>query len=328
MNDPGEAVKDGISEAETPSAGDITAAAQAVEQAFRDKVAIHERPWPEASYEWIVPYAETFCEPDPKEPQTASTELEAIRDNLKSGQVTAVSGLGPKIEDWEGEAADSFYDHFLVPFPQAVDNQVGIAEELRTALQCYESLLRSGRHDIKLILDKTKGVVDGYDGDKTASAQFGLSIVIALTAILTAGPTGGLSLTMNLNLATVAGSAAIATNAVITADQTIGGDTLGEIMEAMMKAMTDVRKEMDHKEKLLGEALGKTHDEVNAILNTDNQTTLQKLLPNEGTGSGGRTVYEGGMELTPGNGPYSGNDDQPDVIDGEDNDTPEFRPPA
>lgn len=329
MNDPASQVEGAISESATPSKDAIVAAAKDLERACREKAAQHGPALPDTAFTWIVPYAETYCSPDPNDPKQAVTELAAVRKNFESGQVTAVSGLASKIEDWEGKAADSFYDHFLAPFPQAVTNQIGITEELSVALRCYESMLRSGRADTLQILKKATQVVEAFDGDKGASASVGLTIVAAVTTILTGAPASALGVTMGLNLATGTRAAATVGTAMIAANQTISGDTVSEIMDSMRTSWTDVRKEMDNKERLLGEALAKTHDEVNQILNSGSQTTLQKLLPNEGTGSGGRTTNEGGLEGRPSDGPPdSGNDSQPDILDGEHNDTPEFRPPS
>src|SRR5690606_2221561 len=129
------------------------------------------------------------------------------------GQVTAVAGVEATVEDWEGDARDSFWENFLVPFPKAVENQTEVVDELRCAVWGFESIVRSGRRDVKKVLDATKQCVDGYDGDKTAKAPFALSIVIAVTGVLAALPTGGAT----LGLALVS-SGAVGANAVIAAD--------------------------------------------------------------------------------------------------------------
>lgn len=293
------AIRDSLDAKDTPDEDDIVAAAKALEKSVLAKVAEHEPgPWPESAYTWIVPYFKHFCYPDPLGPKTVADDLGMIRTSLKSGQVTAVQGLTPMIEDWEGKARDSFYDNFLVPFPDAVTNQIEVVDELRLSMWAYENILRSGRVDAKKLLEETKKVVDSFDGDKAAKTQFALVIVGSIAGVMKDWGAGAYKLGLSL----VNGSATAGKGAH-SYSQSISGKTVAEIFGSFISAAEELRPLMDEQEQKLAEALSDSNETVDGYLNSSDPKTLMTLLPNEAANDG------------------------PDITDGKPGDTGEFRPP-
>ena len=291
--------RDNLTAKETPSESDIVASAEAMIASFRQKVGEHEPgPWPESAYTWIVPYFKFFCYPDPLAVQIMADDLGLVRQSIKSGQVTAVQGLTPQIEDWEGKARDSFYENFLVPFPDAVENQTEVIDELRIALWAYESILRAARVDAKKLLDETKKVVDAYDGDKSGKTQFAFTIIAAFAGVVKDLPRGGAT----LGLALVGNTATLGKGAQ-TAATDIGGKTVADIMNSFIAAAEEIRPMMDDQEQKLAAELDKSNATVDGILNNSDPKTLMQLLPNEVGTDGAR------------------------ITDRAPGDAPEFRPP-
>lgn len=298
------AARSEFDDSNTPTMDDIVSAAQSLEQAFRKKVHEHEPgEWPEQCYLWIVPYFKTFCYPDPKEPKAMADHLTAVRESLNSGQVSAIQGVTPQIEDWEGQARDSFFANFLVPFPDAVDNQIEVVDELRVSLWAYEGILRAGRADAKTLLDTTADALDAFDGGKAAKRTYALIIVAALAGVLkdvpgAAAAGGG----QKLGLSVIA-SGSNAERGTERAKGEIGGKTVSEIMNTFVAATEKLRPLMEDEEGKLATELGNSNELVDKILSSSDPTTLMKLLPNE--------IGDDGADLT----------------DGKPNDTAEFRPP-
>lgn len=293
------AIRNGLDAKHTPTEDEIVASAKALEAAVREKAAMHEPPWPENCFTWIVPYFKHFCYPDPLGPKTIADDLGMIRASLKSGQVTAVQGLTPMVEDWEGKARDSFYENFLVPFPDAVNNQIEVVDELRLSMWAYENILRSGRIDAKKLLDETKKVVDSYDGDKAAKTQFFLVIVGSIAGVMKDWGAGA----YRLGLSLVNGSAT-GTKGAHEYSQSVSGKTVSEIFQSFINAAEELRPLMDEQEQTLADALSSSNGTVDGYLNSTNPKTLMTLLPNEVA------------------------DDGPDITDGyQPTDRREFRPP-
>lgn len=83
------------------------------------------------------------------------------------------------VQDWQGRAAEQFTENFLSPFGQTRLNQIGLTEELITALEGSRRILVESRNSIADIVDKTVMALNDIDTDGGSDWGMALQLSVA-----------------------------------------------------------------------------------------------------------------------------------------------------
>lgn len=254
----------------TPSADDVAAAAEAVKTAATKAkengdsqlVAASEGYFTpeEADFDWIVPYVAKFHERSPDTAAAMADDLGQVRTTLLSQGMSAVSTVAGAVENWQGDARDSFHKYVLEPFPAAVKNQTEVVDELRCAMWAYQAVLAKGRIDAKAIADSTVNVLEGLDDFKSSDATVTLSVVGSAGDLVSA-----LKSTGELDLALLSGSGS-PTPASVSTEHDIDGYDVNSVLDSMKRALDALEKAMDEEESHVGSELAVSNSRVDELL--------------------------------------------------------------
>ena len=125
--------------------------------------------------------SKAFTDPIQGDPHPVNTEL------------AAMTVAGNSINEWDGLAAQAFFNNFIVPFEDRTENQFIVASILMNALNAEKELWKRARLNIDDIAHKVKSALDHYDDCGKNDWEIGLSVVGAVVAIAAIPVTGGAS---------------------------------------------------------------------------------------------------------------------------------------
>jgi hypothetical protein len=125
--------------------------------------------------------SKAFTDPIQGDPHPVNTEL------------SAMTVAGNSINEWDGLAAQAFFNNFIVPFEDRTENQFIVASILMNALNAEKELWKRARLNIDDIAHKVSSALDHYNDCGKNDWEIGLSVVGAVVAIAALPLTGGTS---------------------------------------------------------------------------------------------------------------------------------------
>lgn len=213
--------------------------------------------------EAIPPRFEWFTHRDPDRLTAMLGDLNYVKTGLSEGVTAKIDLVTADVQDWRGSAAEQFTENFLSPFGQIRLNQIGLVDELSTALQAEQKILTESRRNIVQLGDGTKTALEGLD-DGGSSWGMVLTVAGAVVGVVGAVATGGTSLAITFAL--IGGGISIAGAAIAEAE--VQGETVEEVITSMDDAITKLREAIADEEDILVRALSQDVDTVFA--NYDN----------------------------------------------------------
>jgi hypothetical protein len=156
--------------------------------------------------------------PDPGKYKPMIDDLSAVMHGLSSGRTNEdpidkdpylanptldkMHTAGDILDDWTGEAATTFKEKFLDPFPSISTNQFILTSILKAALEAHQAMWQSTRDDIDKIAHATMDAFDNKCCDKntwnvsfTVLSSIG-AVGAAILTVATAGTAAPLALTV------------------------------------------------------------------------------------------------------------------------------------
>ncbi|ADD41195.1 hypothetical protein [Stackebrandtia nassauensis] len=203
--------------------------------------------------------------------------VELNQDNLGMEQVKGA------VEEWQGNAADAFFEKFTMPFPQIAANHLNSLIALSTAIRSSQGIIYSARQSVINIGDQTITALNAIKQKKKTSWQEKLLIVAGVVAAVAAAvmPVYGAAALTAAKLAKEAenvhklakaalvfslGSQATTLLRVGTEQPVIEGGSVFKILESMDRAIDktwdEVSAESTHLENLVKGDMSKLNPEA------------------------------------------------------------------
>lgn len=247
--------------------------------------------WYSASdFAWMEDYFKPLYDRDPEDAVALREALPPAQTAIRTDQVHQVGANNGIFLAWEGDMAEDFRTYFLNPFPNAVDHQSAVVDELISAVACYEAVLRNARTDAKTIAEKTKEIFDGLNDTEHLSWKMTLELTAAVLGVAGAIPSPAGKLDFAGKLGLIAQGVTVAQMALNT---TIQGGSVEEVEESLKAAIDKAVEAMTYEEEQVAKALEHSIATVEKTLagrpegskRVDPRTT-STLLPHEPTGDG------------------------------------------
>lgn len=141
-----------------------------------------------SDFAWMEEYFKPLYDRDPEEAATLREALPPAQTAISSDQVHQVGASNGIFLEWEGDMAEDFRTYFLNPFPNAVEHQSAVVDELISAVACYEAVLRNARADAKKIAEETKKIFDGLNDSESLSWKMVLEMTASVIDVAGAIP--------------------------------------------------------------------------------------------------------------------------------------------
>lgn len=246
--------------------------------------------------------------PDPAKYQPMIDDLSAVMHGLSSGRTNEdpidkdpylanptldkMHTASDYLEDWTGQAAMTFKQKFLDPFPSISTNQFILTSILKAALEAHQAMWESARGDIDKIAHATMDAFDNKCCDKnTWNVSFTvLSSIGAVGAAILTVATDGAAAPLALQVI----GAAAQVGATLPPDSLSeppkgGGETALQITNSMKAAVDQLTKVVQKAESEITERIKK----ITALVNDNNsyfvaaRPALAGAAPGQITGSSG-----------------------------------------
>lgn len=238
-----------------------------------------------SDYEWIPKYFEPFYARPLNGAGGMADSLKNAKATLESGKTAVFTSASDEVGKWAGKSRDAFKELFLDPFPNAINNQKQVIDELRAGMYLYEGIQRTGRKNARDIAVKTREALEpeGFSL-KSSEAKLLYSMVGIVAALMSAliSPTLGLATgTLAIVSATANSSGAFATAATNQPPVEISGHTVELKLQSMVEKLNTLQTDMFNEEAPLAQALGRSTNGVEKALSVKDPRDLATLLPNE-----------------------------------------------
>ncbi|MGH8793700.1 MAG: hypothetical protein ACRDXX_13785 [Stackebrandtia sp.] len=267
------------------------------------------------AYDYVIPWFERFSKPEPYLAEGMEVELELALGPIGAAG-TELGIVNNDLWNWEGDARDSFMYHFMEPLvvgnndSNILDNQQGLVNELRAAAGAQARILGRGREDAVSIANAAIDALESLKAmNDQVTADFTLGLAGTVVGLIPVVGTGAKA--VEVGLAWLAAGGKLTSTVFDVVEQKLTGATVDSILDSTQSLLDKVDSSMTDLEDQIRDKLKATQEEgtggkpgVDEVLGSSSALDLAKLVPNEI------------------------GDDGPDITDGKDNDTSEFRPPS
>lgn len=208
----------------------------------------------------VQPLFEPFTRmPDPSSYDTAIEDVRAAMAPLSHGKQGSsmtdpsskqampanprmhwIEDAGDSLQDWNGEAADTFKNNFLGRFGAVTTNHFLILGVLKGGLQADRAVWRRTQEDIDKVAHETMHALENLHSCGKNDWQFVLSVATAVGAI------GAVPFTLGVSavVAGVSAAAAVGGAATKATDLTGGGGTAEQVVQSMKSAIDKLTNEI------------------------------------------------------------------------------------
>lgn len=232
-----------------------------------------------AEWPWVAERFRYFSERSIPEVEAAADDIEAATRELRGSQMGALDSVQSEIIDWSGKAKDAFEDGFVVPLAsKGIAEQQRVLGELQAAMWAYDVVLRQARANAYELAKKSTEVVEAAVETDSSEAKIGLGILAVVIGVIGTVVSGGTGDLITLGLMN-AGLSAVSTG--IDAIATVGGDTVGEVMDSLLAALDQLTVEMNGAEQAIADNLTATLEAIEGDLRSDKSTLLPAAPEND-----------------------------------------------
>lgn len=165
-----------------------------------------------------------------------------------------------KLNSWHGEAADKFKDNFLDHLSTTASHHFLSLSILKNALEADRAVWSATLKDINKIGEDTKDALDNLTSKNKNDLEFALSVITALTGILTVGISSGAGLVLT--------TISVATSTADDADNGAGlsgsqGGSASKIIRSMESAIKTLTEKVQDQQTDIANALTQSNDKLN-----------------------------------------------------------------
>lgn len=167
-------------------------------------------------------------------------------------ELAAMTTSGGYIDDWTGDAAESFKRTFIDPFPNTTTNQFIALACLKGTLEAYQALWQAARNDISHIAHSTLDAIDNAHGCSKNDWTMAFAV---MTAIASVGSLGLAAAGAAAAFSAVGAASALGNVGKATMDVSGGGDKSADIANSMKAAIEKLEQSITQQEAKIDKAI-------------------------------------------------------------------------
>lgn len=240
--------------------------------------------------EYIVPGFLECAVANPALLEPIIADLKKARDRLATDEINSKHNIIlDKVDDWEGDGADTFESLSFKDFITIRENQRVVLAVMYLGLEANKKALEECRRDVGWIGGKTKEALQAIIDGGGMSDEVAAKILVGIIGVAITAATGGGAAALTATALSGAVGVLEEQFKVKTTDEgkssgryKIGGDTVDDVLTSMNESLTRAWQDVNDAEKDIAESMREAKGQIEATRHEDYEPRRPALADMKG----------------------------------------------